>query len=80
MKFKKVLSITLILGMVLAIPATDQSNVLNDWGKATIFVASQSGRDNAQNELDDVNDKLDDLKDNYANNPFTIIIPQPGNT
>ena len=66
MKFKKVLSITLILGMVLAIPATNQSNVLNDWGKATIFVASQSGRDNAQNELDDVNDKLDDLKDNQS--------------
>ena len=66
MKFKKVLSLALVIGMMLAIPAANQNYVLNSWDGATVFIASQSGRDNAQEELDDVNDKLDDLEDDYS--------------
>lgn len=66
MKFKKVLSLALVIGMMLAIPAANQNYVLNSWDGATVFIASQSGRDNAQDELDDVNDKLDDLEDDYS--------------
>lgn len=67
MKFKKVLSLALVVGMVLAIPVGNPNYLLNNWDGATVFVASQSGRDQAQDELDDVEDKLDDLEDDYDN-------------
>ncbi len=67
MKFRKVLSCVLVVGMLLAIPAVNQEYVLNSWDGAEIFIASQSGRDNAKNELDNVKDKLEDLEDEYAN-------------
>lgn len=65
MKLKKLLSLAVVLGMVLAIPVTSQNNLWNSWDAVTVFIASESGRDNAQNELDDVNDKLNDLEDDF---------------
>lgn len=67
MKLRKVLSIALVLGLVLAIPMTDQENLLNIWDGEEIFIASESGRNQAKDELDDVNDKLDNLEDEYSN-------------
>ena len=66
MKFRKILSLALVVGMLVAIPAAHQDNLLNAWDGEEIFVASQSGRDNAQDELDDINDQLDDLEDGYS--------------
>lgn len=65
MKLKKVLSLALVVGMVLAIPVVSQDNLLDNWDGEEIFVASQSGRDQAQDELDDVKDQLDDLEDQF---------------
>lgn len=67
MKLKKVLSLALVVGMLLAVPAGNQNYVLHNWDGTTVFIASQSGRDQAQDELDDVEDKLDDLEDDYDN-------------
>ncbi len=66
MRFKKVLSLALVVGIVLSVPVTNQNFWLHSWDGATIFVASQSGRDDAQDELDDVNDQLDELEDDYS--------------
>ncbi|MBR2044744.1 MAG: C40 family peptidase [Agathobacter sp.] len=66
MKFKKVLSLALVLGMVLTIPAMDQDNLLNSWDGQAIFFASESERDEAQEELDDILDNLDDMEDSLA--------------
>ena len=65
MKFRKILSLALVVGMVLAIPVVSQDNLLDNWDGEEIFVASQSGRDQAQDELDDVKDQLDDLENQF---------------
>ena len=65
MKFKKVLSLVVVFGILLAIPSVNQEHIFRSWDAAEIFIASQSGRDNAQNELDDVNDRLDDLENDF---------------
>lgn len=67
MKFKKVLSMVLVAGLVLAIPAFHQENIWNDWDGTEVFIASQSGRDQAKDELDDINDQLDDLENQQSN-------------
>ena len=64
MKFKRGLSLVLILGMMLAIPAAEQEYIFKNWDGEEVFVASQSGRDQAQNELDDIENQLGDLEDN----------------
>lgn len=56
----------LVAGLLLGISAINQDNILNSWDGEDVFIASQSGRDNAQDELDDVNDRLDDLEDDYS--------------
>lgn len=66
MKFKKVLSLVLVFGMILAIPVTNQDFVLNSWSGENIFIASEANRDNAKNELDDVNERLDELESGYS--------------
>ena len=66
MKFKKILSLALVFGMVLAIPAVDQENVLNSWNRQAIFMASESGRDEAQRELDEIRENLDGMEDELA--------------
>ena len=66
MKFKRGLSLALVLGMVLAIPAAGQGHIFESWDGEEIFVASQSGRDEAQDELDDIEDQLGDLEDSVS--------------
>ena len=65
MKFKKVLSLVLVFGLMLGIPAAQHGSLLNSWNGQEIFSASQAGRDQAEDELDDVQDQLDDLEDQY---------------
>ena len=67
MKLKKVLSLALVFGLVLTVPAINQGNILNHWDGAEVYIASQSGRDQAEDELDDINDQLDDLESQQSN-------------
>lgn len=65
-KLKRLLALVLVFGMGLAIPAINQDNILNSWSGQAIFIASESARDEAQEELDDIRENLDNLEDELA--------------
>lgn len=63
MKFRKILSCTLVFSVVLSIFTINQDLLLNSRSGKRLFVASQSGRNQAQNELDEIRDNLNDMED-----------------
>ena len=65
MKFKKLLSLVLVGGFLLSIPVTNGNLDWKNWGSSEIF-ASTSGRNQAQNELDNLEDQMDDLEDMFS--------------
>lgn len=62
MNFKKLLSLVLVGGLVLSIPVVNGSLDLQKWDGEKIF-ASTSGRDQAQEDLDDLRDQMSDWED-----------------
>lgn len=62
MNFKKLLSLVLVGGLVLSIPVANGSLDLQKWDGERIF-ASTSGRDQAQDDLDDLRDQMSDWED-----------------
>ena len=62
MNFKKLLSLVLVGGLVLSIPVVNGSLDLQKWDGEKIF-ASTSGRDQAQDDLDDLRDQMSDWED-----------------
>jgi len=62
MNFKKLLSLVLVGGLVLSIPVANGSLDLQKWDGEKIF-ASTSGRDQAQEDLDDLRDQMSDWED-----------------
>lgn len=62
MNFKKLLSLVLVGGLVLSIPVANGSLDLQKWDGEKIF-ASTSGRDQAQDDLDDLRDQMSDWED-----------------
>ena len=62
MKFKKILSLVLVGGLLLSIPVTNANLDLQKWDGEQIF-ASTSGRDQAQEDLDDLKDQMSDWED-----------------
>lgn len=65
MKFKKVVSLILVVGFLLAIPVTNGNLDWKNWDGGDVF-ASTSGRDQAQDELDDLEDEVDDLEEHFS--------------
>lgn len=65
MKFKKILSLVLVAGFLLAIPVSNENLDWKNWDGGEIF-ASTSGRNQAQNELDHLEDEMDDFEDNIS--------------
>lgn len=65
MKFKRMVSLILVAGFLLAIPVTNGNLDWKKWGAGDIF-ASTSGRDQAQDELDDIEDEVDDLEAHFS--------------
>ena len=62
MNFKKILSFLLVGGLLLSIPVSNGSLDLQKWDGEKIY-ASTSGRDQAQNELDNLRDQMGDMED-----------------
>lgn len=62
MNFKKLLSLVLVGGLVLSIPVVNGSLDLQKWDGEKIF-ASTSGRDQAQEDLEDLRDQMSDWED-----------------
>lgn len=62
MNFKKILSLVLVGGLLLSIPVANGNLDLQKWDGEKIF-ASTSGRDQAQDELDDLRDQMGDWED-----------------
>lgn len=62
MNFKKLLSLVLVGGLLLSIPVANGSLDLQKWDGEKIF-ASTSGRDQAQEDLDDLRDQMSDWED-----------------
>lgn len=65
MKFKKLLSLVLVAGFLLSIPVANSNLDLKNWDGEQIF-ASTSGRNQAQNELDNLEDEMDDLENEFS--------------
>lgn len=65
MKFKKILSLALVAGLLVSIPVSNGNLDLKNWDGEKIF-ASTSGRNQAQNELNNLEDEMDDLEDEFA--------------
>lgn len=65
MKFKKIISLVLVAGFLLSIPVVDGNLDLQKWDGEQIF-ASTSGRNQAQNELNDIRDQMEDLEDEFS--------------
>ena len=65
MKFKKILSLVLVMGFLLSIPVANGNLDLKNWDGEQVF-ASTSGRNQAQNELDDIQDEMDDLEAQFS--------------
>lgn len=65
MKFKKILSLALVAGLLVSIPVSNGNLDLKNWDGEQIF-ASTSGRNQAQNELNNLEDEMDDLEDEFA--------------
>ena len=64
MKFKKIISMILIGGFLLAVPVTNGNLDWKSWEGNTIF-ASTAGRDDAQNQLNDLKDDMKDMEDRF---------------
>ena len=62
-KLNRIFSIALVIGIVLSTPAIGGGQAMEFLKGEKIFMASQSGRDQAKDELDDVNDRLEDLEE-----------------
>lgn len=62
MNFKKILSLVLVGGLLLSIPVANGNLDLQKWDGEKIF-ASTSGRDQAQDELDNLRDQMGDWED-----------------
>jgi cell wall-associated NlpC family hydrolase len=65
MKFRRVISLILVAGFLIAIPVANGNLDWKNWGKGDVF-ASTSGRDQAKDELDDLEDEMDELEDHFA--------------
>lgn len=65
MKLKRVVSLILVAGFLIAIPVTNGNLDWKNWGKGEVF-ASTSGRNQAQNELNNLEDEMDDLEEHFA--------------
>lgn len=62
MKFKKLVSLVLVGGLLLSIPVANGNLDLQKWDGEKIF-ASTSDRDQAQDDLDDLKDQMSDWED-----------------
>ena len=65
MNFKKMLSLVLVGGLLLTIPVVNDNLGVKSWDSGIVF-ASTSGRNQAQNELDNLEDEMDDLEDQFS--------------
>lgn len=65
MKLKKMLSLVLVAGFLLSIPVANGNLDLKNWDGGQIF-ASTSNRNQAQDELDNLEDEMDDLEDEFS--------------
>ena len=65
MKFRRVISLILVAGFLIAIPVANGNLDWKNWGKGAVF-ASTSGRDQAKDELDDLEDEMDELEAHFA--------------
>lgn len=65
MRFKKILSLVLVGGFLIAIPVTNGNLDWKNWDGGQIF-ASTSNRDQAQDDLDDLQDQMDDWEDQFS--------------
>lgn len=65
MKFKKIISLILVAGFVLSVPVANGNLDLKNWDGEQIF-ASTSGRNQAQNELNDIREQMDELEDEFS--------------
>ena len=65
MKFKKILSLVLVAGFILSTPVVNGNLDWKNWGDGQVF-ASTSGRDQAQNELNNLNNQLNNLEDQFS--------------
>ena len=65
MKLKKTLSIAVVFALLLEMSATQTGNLLNSWNGQEIFLASEAGRDQAKEELNDVKEQLENLEGQY---------------
>ena len=62
MRFKKILSLVLVGGLLLSIPVANGNLDLQKWDGEKVF-ASTTGRDQAQDDLDDLRDQMSDWED-----------------
>ena len=65
MKFKKLLSLVLVGGFLLAVPMTNGNLDWKNWGGGEIF-ASTSGRNEAQNELNNLENEMNNMEEHFA--------------
>ena len=65
MKFRRVIALILVAGFLIAIPVANGNLDWKNWGKGDVF-ASTSGRDQAKDELNDLEDEMDELEDHFA--------------
>ena len=65
MKFKKILSLVLVGGFLLAIPVTNGNLDWKNWDGGEIF-ASTSGRNEAQNELNNLQNEMNNLENQFS--------------
>lgn len=62
MRFKKILSLILVGGLLLSVPVSNGSLDLQKWDGEEVF-ASTADRDQAQDDLDDLQDQMSDWED-----------------
>lgn len=65
MKYKRVISLILVLGFLLAIPVANGNLDWKNWGSGDVL-ASTSGRDQAKDELDNLEDEMDEMEEHFA--------------
>ncbi len=65
MKFKRIISLILVLGFLLAIPVANGNLDWKNWGSGDVL-ASTSGRDQAKDELDNLEDEMDEMEEHFA--------------
>jgi len=65
MKLKKILSLVLVGGFLLAVPVTNGNLDWKNWDGGVAF-ASTSGRDQAKDELNNLQEEMDDLESQFS--------------